>query len=163
MATGGSTNAVLHLLAVAREAGVELALEDFDRISAKTPLLADMKPWGRFNAPDMDRAGGIMLVLQRLLDAKLLNADAMTVTGRTIGVEARATKETPGQEVVRPLAKPLAATGGVGILKGSLAPAGGVMKVAGTFMEARGFIARAFDREEEAFAACVSGERKDSY
>jgi len=161
MATGGSTNAVLHLLAVAREAGVELALEDFDRISAKTPLLADMKPWGRFTAPDMDRAGGIMLVLQRLLDAKLLNADALTVTGRTIGVEARAAKETRGQEVVRPLAKPIAASGGMVILKGSLAPEGGVMKVAGHLMEARRFTARVFDREEDAFAAVVAGKIKE--
>ena len=161
MATGGSTNAVLHLLAVAREAGVDLSLEDFDRISAKTPLLADMKPWGRFNAPDMDRAGGIMLVMQRLLDAKLLNADALTVTGRTIGVEARAAQETPGQEVVRPLAKPLAATGGMVILKGSLAPEGGVMKVAGHLMEARRFTARVFDREEDAFAAVVAGKIKE--
>ena len=161
MATGGSTNAVLHLLAVAREAGVQLSLEDFDRISAKTPLLADMKPWGRFNAPDMDKAGGIMLVLQRLLDAKLLNADALTVTGRTIGVEARAAKETPGQEVVRPLAKPLAASGGMVILKGSLAPDGGVMKVAGHLMEARRFTARVFDREEDAFAAVVGGKIKE--
>jgi dihydroxy-acid dehydratase len=152
---------VLHLLAVAREAGVELALEDFDRISAKTPLLADMKPWGRFNAPDMDKAGGIMLVMQRLLDAKLLNADAMTVTGRTIGDEARATKEAPGQEVVRPLAKPLAASGGMVILKGSLAPEGGVMKVAGHLMEARRFTARVFDREEDAFAAVVDGKIKE--
>jgi dihydroxy-acid dehydratase len=161
MATGGSTNAVLHLLAVAREAGVELALEDFDRISAKTPLLADMKPWGRFNAPDMDKAGGIMLVMQRLLDAKLLNADAMTVSGRTIGDEARATKETPGQEVVRPLAKPIASSGGMVILKGSLAPEGGVMKVAGHLMEARRFTARVFDREEDAFAAVVAGKIKE--
>jgi len=161
MATGGSTNAVLHLLAVAREAGVELSLEDFDRISAKTPLLADMKPWGRFTAPDMDRAGGIMLVLRRLLDAKLLNADALTVTGRTIGDEARAAKETPGQEVVRPLTKPIAATGGMVILKGSLAPEGSVMKVAGHLMEARRFTARVFDREEDAFAAVVAGTIKD--
>ncbi len=161
MATGGSTNAVLHLLAVAREAGVELSLEDFDRISAKTPLLADMKPWGRFTAPDMDKAGGIMLVLRRLLDAKLLNTDALTVTGRTIGDEARAAKETPGQEVVRPLAKPLAATGGMVILKGSLAPDGAVMKVAGHLMEARRFAARVFDREEDAFAAVVGGKIKE--
>ncbi len=161
MATGGSTNAVLHLLAVAREAGVELSLEDFDRISAKTPLLADMKPWGRFTAPDMDRAGGIMLVLRRLLDAKLLNEDALTVSGKTIGDEARAAKETPGQEVVRPLAQPLAATGGMVILKGSLAPEGGVMKVAGHLMEARRFAARVFDREEDAFAAVVDGKIKD--
>jgi dihydroxy-acid dehydratase len=161
MATGGSTNAVLHLLAVAREAGVELALEDFDRISAKTPLLADMKPWGRFTAPDMDRAGGIMLVLQRLLDAKLLNPNAMTVTGRTIGEEARSAKETSGQEVVRPLAKPIAASGGMVILKGSLAPEGGVMKVAGHLMTPRTFTARVFDREEDAFAAVTSGRIKE--
>jgi dihydroxy-acid dehydratase len=161
MATGGSTNAVLHLLAVAREAGVELSLEDFDRISAKTPLLADMKPWGRFNAPDMDKAGGIMLVMQRLLEAKLLNADAMTVSGRTIGDEARATKETSGQEVVRPLAKPIAPSGGMVILRGSLAPEGGVMKVAGHLMEARRFTARVFDREEDAFAAVVAGKIKE--
>ncbi|MEO8632302.1 MAG: dihydroxy-acid dehydratase [Chloroflexota bacterium] len=161
MATGGSTNAVLHLLAVAREAGVELSLEDFDRISAKTPLLADMKPWGRFTAPDMDKAGGIMLVLRRLLDAKLLNEDALTVTGKTIGEEARAAQETPGQEVVRPLANPLAASGGMVILKGSLAPDGGVAKVAGHLMEARRFTARVFDREEDAFAAVVAGKIKD--
>ncbi len=161
MATGGSTNAVLHLLAVAREAGVELSLEDFDRISAKTPLLADMKPWGRFTAPDMDRAGGIMLVLRRLLDAKLLNADALTVTGLTIGDEARAAQETPGQEVVRPLARPIAATGGMVILKGTLAPEGSVMKVAGHLMQARRFTARVFDREEDAFAAVVAGKIKD--
>ena len=161
MATGGSTNAVLHLLAVAREAGVELALEDFDRISAKTPLLADMKPWGRFTAPDMDRAGGIMLVLRRLLDAGLLNTDALTVTGKTIGEEARAAKETTGQEVVRPLAKPIATSGGMVILKGSLAPDGAVAKVAGHLMEARRFAARVFEREEDAFAAVVAGKIKD--
>jgi dihydroxy-acid dehydratase len=161
MATGGSTNAVLHLLACAREAGTELDLDDFDRISANTPLLGDMKPWGRFTAVDMDKAGGIMLVMQRLLDAGLLKKDAMTVTGRSIGDEARATKETPGQEVVRPLDKPIAKSGGMVILKGSLAPEGGVMKVAGHLMEPRRFIARVFDREEDAFAAVVSGKIKE--
>jgi dihydroxy-acid dehydratase len=158
MATGGSTNAVLHLLACAREAGVELALEDFDRISARTPLLADMKPWGRFTAPDMDAAGGILVVLKRLAEAGLLNAGAMTVTGRTIGDEARAARETPGQEVVRPLKRPLAASGGMVIVKGSLAPDGGVMKVAGHAMVARKFTARVFEREEDAFAAVVRGD-----
>jgi dihydroxy-acid dehydratase len=161
MATGGSTNAVLHLLACAREAGTDLKLDDFDAISAKTPLLADMKPWGRFTAVDMDRAGGIMLVMQRLLEAGLLKKDAMTVTGRSIGDEARAAKETSGQEVVRPLDKPIAKSGGMVILKGSLAPEGGVMKVAGHLMEARRFTARVFDREEDAFAAVVGGKIKE--
>ena len=161
MATGGSTNSVLHLLACARESGTELALEDFDRISARTPLLADMKPWGRFTAVDMDRAGGIMLLMQRLLDAGLLKKDAMTVTGRSIGEEARAAKETPGQEVVRPLERPIAKSGGMVILKGSLAPEGAVMKVAGHLMAARDFTARVFDREEDAFAAVVGGKIKE--
>jgi dihydroxy-acid dehydratase len=155
MATGGSTNAVLHLLACAREAGVALSLDDFDRISARTPLLADMKPWGRFTAPDMYRAGGIQLVLRRLLDAGVLNADALTVSGRTAGEEARAARETPGQEVVRPLAKPLAPSGGMVILRGSLAPEGAVMKVAGHGTAAERYRARVFDREEDAFAAVV--------
>ena len=158
MATGGSTNAVLHLLAVAREAKVELGIEDFDRISARTPLLADMKPWGRFTAPDMDKAGGIMLVLQRLLEAGLLEKDALTVTGRTIGEEARAARETPGQEVVRPLATPLAPSGGLVILRGSLAPDGCVTKVAGHDTPTRTYTAKVFDREEDAFAA-IEDER----
>ncbi|HEV2009958.1 MAG TPA: dihydroxy-acid dehydratase, partial [Candidatus Limnocylindria bacterium] len=158
MATGGSTNAVLHLLAVAREAKVELGIDDFDRISARTPLLADMKPWGRFTAPDMDKAGGIMLVLQRLLEAGLLQQDALTVTGRTIGEEARAARETPAQEVVRPLARPLAASGGLVILRGSLAPDGCVTKVAGHDTPTRTYTAKVFDREEDAFAA-IEGKR----
>jgi dihydroxy-acid dehydratase len=153
MATGGSTNAVLHLLAVAREAKVDLAIDDFDAISARTPLLADMKPWGRFTAPDMDTAGGIMLVLQRLLDAGLLKKDALTVTGRTIGEEARSARETPAQEVVRPLATPLAEHGGLVILRGSLAPDGCVTKVAGHDTPTRTYTAKVFDREEDAFAA----------
>ena len=157
VATGGSTNAVLHLLAVAKEAGVALEIDDFDRISARTPLLADMKPWGRFTAPDLDAAGGIRLVLQRLLEAGVLNADAQTVTGRTIGEEAARARETPGQEVVRPLANPLASSGGLAILRGTLSPDGCVMKVAGHATEARTFRARAFDREEDAFAAIQTG------
>jgi dihydroxy-acid dehydratase len=158
MATGGSTNAVLHLLAVAREAKIPLVIDDFDRISARTPLLADMKPWGRFTAPDMDAAGGIMLVLQRLLDAGLLKKDALTVTGRTIGEEARAARETPSQEVVRPLAAPLARSGGLVILHGSLAPDGCVTKVAGHDTPTRTYTAKVFDREEDAFAA-IEGKR----
>ena len=144
---------MLHLLAVAREANVELGIDDFDRISARTPLLADMKPWGRFTGPDMDKAGGIMLVLQRLLEAGLLKQDALTVTGRTIGEEARAARETPGQEVVRPLATPLAPSGGLVILRGSLAPDGCVTKVAGHSTPTRSYTAKVFDREEDAFAA----------
>jgi dihydroxy-acid dehydratase len=157
MATGGSTNAVLHLLAVAREAGVALDIDDFDAVSTRTPLLADMKPWGRFTAPDMDAAGGIMLVLQRLLQAGLLKTDALTVTGRTIGEEAGAARETPAQAVVRPLDEPLATHGGLVILRGSLAPDGCVTKVAGHETPTRTFTAKVFDREEDAFAAIESG------
>jgi dihydroxy-acid dehydratase len=112
-----------------------------------------MKPWGRFTAPDMDTAGGIMVVLKRLLDAGLLKKDALTVTGRTIGEEARAARETPGQEVVRPLATPLAPSGGLVILRGSLAPDGCVTKVAGHETPTRTYTAKVFDREEDAFAA----------
>ncbi len=158
MATGGSTNAVLHLLATAREAGVALALDDFQRISARTPLLADMKPWGRFTAVDLQRAGGIRLVLRRLADAGLLHEGAATVTGRTIGEEARGAVETPAQEVVRTLAAPIAASGGLVILRGSLAPDGAVAKVSGHDAAAvfRGR-ARVFDREEDAFVEVERG------
>ena len=158
MATGGSTNAVLHLLATAREAGVDLDLADFQRISDRTPLLADMKPWGRFTAPDMHHAGGIGVVLKRLAEAGVLNESAMTVTGQTIGEVARAAKETPGQEVVSPLAKPIAASGGLRILHGSLAPEGSVAKVSGHDASSvfRG-TAKVFDREEDAFAAVEGG------
>ncbi|MBM4420544.1 MAG: dihydroxy-acid dehydratase [Chloroflexi bacterium] len=158
MATGGSTNAVLHLLATAREAGVELSLADFQRISDRTPLLADMKPWGRFTAPDMHRAGGIQLVLKRLAEAGVLNEGAPTVTGKTVGEIARAASETPKQEVVKPLASPIAATGGLRILHGSLAPEGAVAKVSGHDASSvfRG-TAKVFDREEDAFAAVETG------
>src|SRR5919198_2952230 len=157
MATGGSTNAVLHLLAVARESGVALELEDFDRISARTPLLADMKPWGRYTAPDMHRAGGVGLVLRRLLDGGVLHADAITVTGRTLQEELRSVEETAGQDVVKPLAAPIAPTGGMVILKGSLAPEGAVMKVAGKKKRQLRGRARVFDREEDAFKAVHDG------
>ncbi|MEK7338959.1 MAG: dihydroxy-acid dehydratase [candidate division NC10 bacterium] len=160
VATGGSTNAVLHLLAIAREAGVKLTLDDFDRISAKTPLLADMKPWGRFTAPEMYRAGGMAVVAKRLLDAGLLYPDEMTVTGRTIGEEARAARETPGQEVIRPLKNPLKATGGLVILRGNLAPEGCVAKVAGHERMTHRGPARVFEREEDAFAAVKAGKIK---
>jgi dihydroxy-acid dehydratase len=161
MATGGSTNAVLHLLAVAREANVPLSLDDFDRISSRTPLLADMKPWGKYTAVDMDKAGGILLVMKRLLDAKILDANAMTVTGKTIGEEAAATLETKGQTVVKPLNDPIAPTGGMVILKGSLAPEGCVMKVAGHQAVKERYTARVFNREEDAMAAVLAKKIKE--
>jgi dihydroxy-acid dehydratase len=160
MATGGSTNVVLHLLAVAREAGVRLDIDDFDRVSRKVPVLADLKPAGRFTAPDMYQAGGMAVIARRLLDAGLLHADEMTVSGRTIGEEARAARETPGQEVIRPLANPLKPTGGMVILRGNLAPDGCVLKVVGQDrLEHRG-PARVFDREEDAFLAVKRGKIK---
>src|SRR5256712_9148361 len=161
MATGGSTNSVLHLLAVAREANVPLSLDDFDKISARTPLLADMKPWGKYTAVDMDKAGGILLVMKRLLEAKVLDGNAMTVTGKTIGEEAAATVETKGQSVVKPLADPIAPTGGMVILKGSLAPEGCVMKVAGHQAVKERYTARVFDREEDAMAAVLAKKIKE--
>ena len=158
MATGGSTNAVLHLLAVAREAGVKLELDDFDRISERTPLLADMKPWGRYTAPDMHRAGGVGLVLSRLLDAGVLNADVQTVTGRTMRDELLRVREDAGQDVVKSLDAPIAPSGGLVILKGSLAPEGAVMKVAGKKKRQFRGTARVFDREEDAFKAVHDGK-----
>ncbi len=155
--TGGSTNAVLHLLAIAREAGVALELADFDRISAHTPLLADLKPGGRFVANDLYEAGGIQLVARRLLEGGFLHADALTVTGRSIGDEARAATETAGQEVVRPLADPLNPNGGLVILHGTLAPDGCVLKIAGHEMRRFTGPARVFDCEEDAFAAVQAG------
>ena len=160
-ATGGSTNAVLHLLAIAREAGVELDLETFDRISASVPIIADLKPGGRFVATDLHRAGGTALVARRLLDLKALHGDAMTVTGKTIQEEAAAAKETPGQEVVRPIEKPLSPTGGLVILRGNLAPEGAVVKVAGYTRKAHKGLARVFDGEESAFAAIQAGRIND--
>src|SRR5213078_476069 len=152
-ATGGSTNAVLHLLAIAREAGVDLALADFDRISAKTPVYVDLKPSGKFVANDLFAAGGYTLVAQRLASAKLLDTSAKTVTGKTIGEEAAQAKETAGQEVVHPVDKPIKETGGLMILRGNLAPEGSVFKVAGkTHLRHRG-PARVFDNEEAAFEA----------
>jgi dihydroxy-acid dehydratase len=159
-ATGGSTNAVLHLMALAHEAGVELDLEDFDRIASGTPLLADLKPGGRFVATDLYRAGGVRLVAKRLLDAGLLNADAPTVTGRTIGEEAAAAREAKDQEVVRPLGNPLKPTGGLAILRGNLAPDGCVVKLAGhERLEQRG-PARVFESESDAFAAVKAQDIK---
>src|SRR3954453_14285095 len=129
--SGGSTTGVLHLLAVANEAGIELTIDDFDRISNATPLLGDLKPGGRFVAKDLFEAGGVGVLAKRLDEAGVLHRDAMTVTGKTIGEEADATQETPAQQVVRPLDDPLKETGGLVILRGNLAPEGCVAKVAG--------------------------------
>lgn len=153
MATGGSTNAVLHLLAVAREAGVPLTIDDFDQISRNTPLLADLKPRGRFLAVDMYKAGGTAVIAKRLLEAGALHGSALTVSGRTMAEEANAAQETPGQEVVRPLANPVKPSGGLVILRGNLAPEGCVLKVSGYQITAHRGPARVFDCEEDAFAA----------
>jgi dihydroxy-acid dehydratase len=156
-ATGGSTNAVLHLLAIAREVGVVLSLDDFDRISRGVPLLADLKPGGRFVATDLYQAGGTGLVAKRLNEAGLLHGKASTVSGNSIGDEALAAIEEAAQEVVRPINRPLKPTGGLVILKGNLAPEGCVVKVAGhEYLHHRG-PARVFDSEEAAFAAVQEG------
>ena len=151
--TGGSTNAVLHLMAVANEAGVPLKIDDFDRIAAKTPLLADLKPFGRYVAPDLWRAGGMPLVAKRLDEAGLLHREALNVTGLTIGEEVDAAEETEGQPVVRPLSDPLATSGGFAILRGNLAPDGCVVKLAGHGRREHRGRARVFECEEDAFAA----------
>jgi dihydroxy-acid dehydratase len=152
-ASGGSTNSVLHLLAIAAEMGIPLSIDDFNPISKKVPLLADLKPAGRFVATDLYRAGGTKLLAKRLHEAGLLHANAMTTSGRTLGEEALTAKETPGQEVIRPGAKPLSATGGLAILKGNLAPDGAVIKVAHQHRESFRGPARVFDSEEAAFEA----------
>jgi dihydroxy-acid dehydratase len=161
--SGGSTNGVLHLLAVAREAGVELDIDDFDRISERTPLLCDLKPGGRYVATDLYAAGGVPLVAQRLLEAGLLHENAMTVTGRTVGDHAREAVETPGQQVVRPLDDPIKATGGLAILRGNLAPEGCVVKLSGHERRRHEGPARVFESEEDAMAAVVGAtiERGD--
>jgi dihydroxy-acid dehydratase len=157
-ASGGSTNAVLHLLAIAREAGVALEIDDFQRVSERTPLLADLKPSGRFVAADMHRAGGIGLLAKRLKRGNLIHASAKTVTGLSLGEEAEKAVETPDQEVIAPLDKPLKKTGGLVILKGNLAPEGCVAKISGhERLEHRG-PARVFESEEEAMAA-VTGKK----
>jgi dihydroxy-acid dehydratase len=152
-ASGGSTNGVLHLLAIAREAGVELELDDFDRIADRTPLLADLKPGGRFIATDLYRAGGVPLLLSRLDEAGILHRDAPTVSGRTIGEEADDAVEAPGQQVVRPLSDPVKVDGGLAILRGNLAPDGSVVKLAGTERRGHSGPARVFESEEDCFAA----------
>ena len=155
--SGGSTNGVLHLLALAREAGVELDIDDFDRIATSTPTTCDLKPGGRFVAKDLYDAGGVGVVAKRLLEAGILHEDAQTVTGRTIGDHAREAQETPGQEVVRPLADPVKKTGGLAILRGNLAPEGSVVKLSGHERVHHEGPARVFEREEDAMAAATAG------
>jgi dihydroxy-acid dehydratase len=157
-ASGGSTNGVLHLLAVAREANVPLSIDDFDEIAAKTPLVCDLKPGGRFVATDLHAAGGTALVAKRLHEAGILNPDAQTVTGRTLGEHAQEAKEAPGQEVVRPLSNPLKQTGGLAILRGNLAPEGSVVKLSGHERVHHKGPARVFDGEEAAMSAVTHGE-----
>jgi len=159
-ATGGSTNAVLHLLAIANEAKIPLSIDDFDRISAKTPIIADLKPAGRFVATDLFAAGGTALIAKRMIEAGLLKPDALTVTGKSIGEEAEAAKETAKQEVVHSAKNPLKPTGGLVILKGNLAPEGCVIKVAGHDYQTFRGTARVFDGEEAAFAAVDKGQIK---
>ncbi len=152
-ASGGSTNVVLHLLALAHEVGIELEMDDFERISRATPLFADLKPGGRFVATDLYRAGGVPLILKRLAEAGVLHGDAMTVTGKTIGEVAEDAGEAEGQEVVRPLSDPLKKEGGLAILRGNLAPEGAVVKLAGTERTKQVGPARVFESEEECFRA----------
>jgi dihydroxy-acid dehydratase len=156
--SGGSTNGVLHLLAIAREMGIELHIDDFDRISDRTPLLCDLKPGGRFTAPDLYAAGGVPVVMKRLKDAGLLNEDAITVTGQTIGEIADAAAETPGQVVVKPLDDPIKDTGGLAILHGNLAPDGCVVKLAGYERRSQTGPARVFESEEDAMRAVIARE-----
>ena len=160
LATGGSTNAVLPLPATARDFGIKLSIDDFDRISKRTPVLADLKPWGNYTAPEMHEAGGMAVVGKRLLEAGILHADAKTVTGRTIGEEVRAAPETPGQQVIKPLAKALKPTGGIAILRGNLAPGGCVIKLSGHTRYSHRGPARVFEREEDAFEAVKKGRIK---
>ncbi|MFM2125822.1 MAG: dihydroxy-acid dehydratase [Acidobacteriota bacterium] len=160
-ATGGSTNAVLHLLAMAHEAGVDLKIDDFQTISDRTPLLVDLKPAGRFVAVDVDKAGGMPVIAKRLADGGYAHKDTMTVTGRTFGEEAADAVETPGQEVIHPLSNPIKAHGGLAILKGNLAIDGCVIKTTGITNKVRRGPARVFDREEDAMDAVTHGKIKE--
>jgi dihydroxy-acid dehydratase len=157
-ASGGSTNAVLHLLAVARELNIELQIDDFDRISARTPLLCDLKPGGRYTAPDLYAAGGVPLLLRRLKQGGLLHETAKTVTGRSVGEHADDASETEGQEVVRALDDAIKPTGGLAILRGNLAPDGSVVKLAGHERLEHTGPARVFESEEDAMAAVTAGK-----
>jgi dihydroxy-acid dehydratase len=159
-ATGGSTNAVLHLLAMARDAGIDLSIDDFDVISRRTPLIADMKPGGKYTAVDLGKAGGIGLVARRLVEGGYIDGDQMTVSGLTIAQETELADETPGQTVVYPIDKPLKPNGGLVILKGNLAPEGSVVKVAGHERPYHRGPARIFEREEDAMKAVTSKQIK---
>ena len=156
--SGGSTNGVLHLLAIASEMGIELSIDDFDRISEHTPLLCDLKPGGRFVAPDLYEAGGVPLVIKRMKQAGVLHEAAITVTGKTVGELADAAEETEGQQVVRPLDDPIKATGGLAILRGNLAPEGCVVKLAGYERRQQSGPARVYESEEDAMAAVTARE-----
>ena len=157
MATGGSTNAVLHLMAMAHDFGVPLELEAFDRISRKTPVLADMRPWGTYTAPEMYQAGGMPVVGKRLIEAGLLHGSEKTVTGKTLEQDIAAAKEPEGQDVIKPLAQPLKKEGGLAILRGNLAPGGSVIKVSGQSKKLHEGPARVFEREEDAYLAIKEG------
>jgi dihydroxy-acid dehydratase len=157
MATGGSTNAVLHLLAIAREFEIDLSIDEFDRISRLTPVLANMRPWGQYTAPDMHAAGGMAVVGKRLMQAGLLHTQEQTVTGRLLGEEIERAPEPAGQAVIHPLDRPLKPQGGLAILRGNLAPGGAVIKVSGQDKSSHRGPARVFEREEDAFLAIKSG------
>jgi dihydroxy-acid dehydratase len=159
-ASGGSTNAVLHLLALAREVGVDLAIDDIDRISRRTPLLCDLKPGGRFAAVELHKAGGIALLTERLIEGGYIDGDALTVTGRSLGEEVESVRETAGQEVVMRLSSPLRDEGGLVILRGNLAPDGSVVKVTHHTPTSHRGPARVFNREEDAFGAVYAGRIK---
>jgi len=157
-ATGGSTNAVLHLIAIARDAGIELTLDDFDEISKRTPLLVDLKPGGHFVAADVHNAGGIQLIVKRLVEGGYCDGSQLTVTGETLAEACSSAKETPGQKVIHALDDPIKSTGGLVILKGNLAPEGSVVKVAGHERSYHRGPARLFDREEAAMEAVTAGQ-----
>jgi dihydroxy-acid dehydratase len=159
-ATGGSTNAVLHLLALAREAGIDLHIDDFDSVSRRTPLLADLKPGGKYVAVDLYRAGGIELVARRLAEGSFIDPAQKTPTGKTLGEEASRARETPGQDVVRRVENPIKPAGGLVILHGNLAPDGCVVKVAGHERPFHKGPARVFNREEDAMEAVTGGKIK---
>ena len=160
LATGGSTNAVLHLPATAKDFGLKLSIDDFDRLSKKTPVIADLKPWGTYTAPEMHEAGGMAVVGKRLVEAGLIHGGEKTVTGRTIGEEIAAATEPPGQEVIKPLKQALKPTGGIVILRGNLAPGGCVIKLSGQSKSEHRGPARVFEREEGAFKAVKEGKIK---
>jgi len=159
-ATGSSTNVVLHLLALAREAEIELSIDDFDRISRKTPLLADLKPWGNYLAADLFEAGGIELVAKRLVEGNLVDGTQKTPTGKTLREEALQAIETEGQQVVRPLDQPLKTSGSLVVLQGSFAPEGCVVKITGHEKNSHRGPARVFESEESAMEAVTQGQLK---